>query len=100
VTCAQIEPSNSSRVSPSRINVSPGSVPMAVGMRRVTSSITLQSAIAVADLASETDLPLGVVRVLLADLRERGLVAVDGPAGRANSEENVLRSVLDGLRAL
>ena len=59
-----------------------------------------QSAIAVADLASETDLPLGVVRVLLADLRERGLVAVDGPAWRANSEENVLRSVLDGLRAL
>ena len=31
VTCAQIEPSNSSRVSPSRISVSPGSVPKAGG---------------------------------------------------------------------
>ena len=56
--------------------------------------------IAVADLASETDLPLGVVRVLLGDLRERGLIAVAGQAERARSEENVLRSVLDGLRAL
>jgi Protein of unknown function (DUF742) len=55
---------------------------------------------AVADLASETDLPLGVVRVLLGDLQEKGLVAVAGPTGRGNPEETVLRSVLDGLRAL
>jgi hypothetical protein len=55
---------------------------------------------AVADLASETDLPLGVVRVLLGDLQERGLVAVAGSTGHSNPEETVLRSVLDGLRAL
>jgi Protein of unknown function (DUF742) len=55
---------------------------------------------AVADLASETDLPLGVVRVLLGDLRERGLVRVVRAAGRTTPEESVLRSVLDGLRAL
>ena len=39
-TCDQIEPSNSSWVSPSRISVSPGSRPRPVGMRRCTSSIT------------------------------------------------------------
>jgi len=55
---------------------------------------------AVADLASETDLPLGVVRVLLGDLRERGLVRVVMAASRSAPEESVLRSVLDGLRAL
>jgi len=55
---------------------------------------------AVADLASQTDLPLGVVRVLLGDLRERGLVSVMGPAEHGSAEENILRSVLDGLRAL
>jgi DNA-binding IclR family transcriptional regulator len=55
---------------------------------------------AVADLASETDLPLGVVRVLLGDLRERGLVRVVRAAGRSTPEESVLRSVLDGLRTL
>jgi hypothetical protein len=56
--------------------------------------------IAVVDLASDTDLPLGVVRVMLGDLRERGLIMVAGPAHRNSSEEGVLRSVLDGLRAL
>jgi len=55
---------------------------------------------AVADVASETDLPLGVVRVLLGDLRERGLIAISGPATQASAAETVLRSVLDGLRAL
>jgi hypothetical protein len=55
---------------------------------------------AVADLASDIDLPLGVVRVLLGDLQETGLVTVASPAERTINEENVLRSVLDGLRAL
>ena len=43
-TCDQMEPSNSSRVSPSRISVSPGSSPRPVGMRRCTSSITPRTA--------------------------------------------------------
>jgi len=55
---------------------------------------------AVADLASETDLPLGVVRVLLGDLLERGVVSVVGSREQESPEESVLRSVLDGLRAL
>ena len=55
---------------------------------------------AVADLASEIDLPLGVVRVLLGDLLERGVVAVASAARADSSEESVMRSVLDGLRAL
>jgi Protein of unknown function (DUF742) len=59
-----------------------------------------QRPMAVADIASETDLPLGVVRVLLGDLRERGLIAITGPAAQASAAESVLRSVLDGLRAL
>jgi hypothetical protein len=55
----------------------------------------------VADIASEIDLPLGVVRVLLGDLRHKGLIEVRPPtslAGPAN--ERILRQVLDGLRAL
>jgi hypothetical protein len=55
---------------------------------------------AVADLASEMDLPLGVVRVLLGDLLERGVVAVAGRARSDSPGEGVLRSVLDGLRTL
>ena len=45
----------------------------------------------VADLASDLDLPLGVVRILLSDLRERGLVTihrpVPGPADRPAAPE-------------
>jgi hypothetical protein len=55
--------------------------------------------IPLADLASEADLPLGVVRVLVGDLQERGLVTVVPSAGGSH-DEKVLRSVLDGLRAL
>jgi DNA-binding transcriptional ArsR family regulator len=55
---------------------------------------------AVAELASQIDLPLGVVRILLSDLRERGLVRVVKAPGRDAQLESVLKSVLDGLRAL
>lgn len=56
--------------------------------------------VAVADLASETGLPLGVVQVLLGDLHQRGLVSVVGTAKAHTQDESVLRKVLDGLRAL
>jgi hypothetical protein len=59
-----------------------------------------QTPAAVADLASRIDLPLGVVRILLGDLRERGLVRVARSAGRDAPQESVLRSLLEGLRAL
>ena len=55
----------------------------------------------VADIASEMDLPLGVVRVLLDDLRGRGLIAVRPPRSPSQApDERVLRQVLDGLRTL
>jgi hypothetical protein len=54
-----------------------------------------------ADIASEIDLPLGVVRVLLGDLREKGLIDVRQPAPpTAAPDERILRQVLDGLHAL
>jgi hypothetical protein len=56
--------------------------------------------VTVADLASEVDLPLGVVRVLLGDLRDGGLISVVGSNSELTREESVMRSVLDGLRAL
>jgi hypothetical protein len=58
------------------------------------------TAIAVADLASETGLPLGVVQVLLSDLHRHGLLSVVKPAKGSTADESVLKSVLEGLRAL
>ena len=56
--------------------------------------------IAVADLASETGLPLGVVQILLSDLHQQGLLNVYRPATDQTHDESVLRKVLHGLRSL
>jgi Protein of unknown function (DUF742) len=63
---------------------------------------TCRQPIAVADLASDIGLPLGVVRVLLDDLRQHGMINVLGPATskRPTADEALLRKVLDGLHAL
>ncbi len=55
----------------------------------------------IADLASEVDLPLGVVRVLAGDLLEQGLLGVQQwTPPTAQVDQNLLRRVLDELRAL
>jgi hypothetical protein len=55
----------------------------------------------VADLSADLDLPLGVIRILLADLRERGLVLVQSPPSRHQQPDaDILKEVLNGLRAL
>ncbi len=55
----------------------------------------------VADIASDVDLPLGVVRIILADLRELGLVAISTPVAPATRiDTHTLREVLNGLRGL
>lgn len=52
------------------------------------------------DLASDVDLPVGVVRVLLGDLSEQGVVRViDAPSAPA-TDQRLLNEVLDGLKAL
>ncbi|GGO12582.1 hypothetical protein GCM10010116_25270 [Microbispora rosea subsp. aerata] len=55
----------------------------------------------VADIASELDLPLGVVRVLIGDLHDLGLVSVRAPGKVAPlPSERILKEVINGLRAL
>ncbi|WP_395575439.1 DUF742 domain-containing protein [Streptomyces sp. BK79] len=55
----------------------------------------------VAELAAELDLPIGVVRVLVGDLVDLELVHVNRPVPPAElPDENILRDVISGLRAL
>ncbi|MFE9954139.1 DUF742 domain-containing protein [Micromonospora sp. NPDC005299] len=56
--------------------------------------------VAVADLAADLDLAVGVVRVLLGDLLARGLVTVRRPAAAHLPDDNILKAVVSGLRAL
>jgi hypothetical protein len=55
----------------------------------------------VADMASDIDLPLGVVRVLLGDLKAEHLISVHMPQSTGHlTDEFVLKGIIDGLRAL
>ncbi|TDE20902.1 DUF742 domain-containing protein [Actinomadura sp. 6K520] len=57
----------------------------------------------VVELSADLGLPIGVVRVLLGDLRDEGLVAVVAevePVRGRRPPNGVLREVLNGLRAL
>jgi hypothetical protein len=57
--------------------------------------------ITVADLASAIGLPLGVVRVLLDDLVQEGVVQVTTAASRGRvTDTHLLKQVLDALHAL
>lgn len=59
-----------------------------------------QHPMTVVDLASEVDLPIGVVRVLLSDLTEHGMVEVlTAPRSRVTNRR-LLNAVLDGLESL
>jgi hypothetical protein len=55
----------------------------------------------VAELASQTDLPVAVVRVLLGDLLDAGRIHVVPPAVPGEAPDvGVLRHVIDGLKSL
>ena len=55
----------------------------------------------VAEISANLRLPLGVVRVLLGDLLDQGLIVVRKPAATNQTpNEHVLKEVLYGLKAL
>jgi hypothetical protein len=60
---------------------------------------------AVIELAALLDVPIGVVRVLVGDLAELGVVVVSNPAAEVAAQGGedytaLLEKVLDGIRAL
>jgi hypothetical protein len=76
--------------------------PGSLGPEHVSVLQIAQAPTTVVDIASDVDLPLGVVRILLADLRELGLVTIQAPVPvkPRQVDRNTLREVLHGLRGL
>ncbi len=57
--------------------------------------------ISIVELASKLDLSIGVVRVLLGDLRSAGLISLyEPPAASQPHDVDMLKAVVNGLRAL
>ncbi|MEW9554608.1 DUF742 domain-containing protein [Nonomuraea sp. NPDC050783] len=78
----------------------PANAELGAQHRRVLACLAAEAR-PVVELASEVALPVGVVRVLLGDLLEQGLVSVRRQRDRGSSPtESLLREVINGLRAL
>jgi hypothetical protein len=52
------------------------------------------------DLAADLSLPVGVIRILVSDLRERGLVTIHRGQPAGAGDLKILQEVVDGLRRL
>jgi hypothetical protein len=52
------------------------------------------------DLAADLDLPVGVIRILVSDLRERGLVTIHRAQPAGFSDLKILQEVVNGLRRI
>ena len=76
--------------------------PGGLGPEHISVLQLAQAPTTVVDIASDVELPLGVVRILLADLRELGLVTIQAPIPikARQVDRNTLREVLHGLRGL
>ena len=77
-------------------------VPGGLGPEHIAVLQLAQTPSTVVDIASDVDLPLGVVRILLGDLRELGLVIIQAPVPMKarQVDKSTLREVLHGLRGL
>jgi hypothetical protein len=89
-------------VSTVRATNSPLSDPSMLGPEHLSVLQLVQRPTTVVDIASDVNLPLGVVRILLGDLREMGLITVRAPVPMQarKVDKNTLREVLHGLRGL
>ncbi len=52
------------------------------------------------DLAADMNLPVGVIRILVSDLRERGLVTIHRAQPAGVGDLKILQEVVDGLRRI
>ena len=59
-----------------------------------------QRPVPVADVTSAVDLPLGVVRVLLGDLADEGMLRTVTASRMPGQDHRLLKMVLDGLESL
>jgi hypothetical protein len=60
-----------------------------------------QSPISVAEISAHLDLPLGIIRVMLGDLLDRGFILASEPKPASEvPSQRVLKAVINGLRSL
>jgi hypothetical protein len=82
------------------LNAAPAAEP-GLGPEHHTIVRLCERPLSVAEIAAHLDLPAGTVRVLLGDLVDRGLVAIQEPARETDVLDlETYKAVLNGLRTL
>ncbi|MGH3326685.1 MAG: DUF742 domain-containing protein [Streptomycetales bacterium] len=75
--------------------------PVGFGPEHLSILTLCSQPLSVAEVAARLNLPLGVVRVLLGDLLDHGMIAVRQPTPADHlPDERVLKEVIHGLEAL
>ncbi len=90
------------------VAVTPAGMRMRGRFRWEAAEIIAQSRreIAIVELAANLEVPVGVIRVLAADLRDQGAITITEPPSATFSESSdndyaeLLHKVIDGIRAL
>jgi hypothetical protein len=78
----------------------PGQDPLQLSPEQAALLERCQMPAPIAELAADLDLPVGVIRILVGDLRERGLITIHRAQPAAFSDLKILQEVVDGLRRL
>ena len=78
-----------------------GTVHIGLGPEHAAIIRLCQRPLSVAEVSAYLDLPVGIVRVLLGDLLDRGLILARGPQTESTAtSQRVLKAVINGLRCL
>jgi len=80
------------------VSTGPRNVPLSPEQRDVVQRC--QIPVPLVELAAGMHLPIGVVKILVSDLRERGLVTIHRAKSVGLSDLKILQEVVDGLRRL
>ena len=80
---------------------SQGETSLTLGLERRSIALLCRDILSIAEISARLDLPLGVVRVLVGDMAEEGLVTVHRPASVGDRPDlALLERVLYGLRTI
>jgi hypothetical protein len=80
---------------------SQGETSLTLSLERRSIALLCRDILSIAEISARLDLPLGVVRVLVGDMAEEGLVTVHRPANVGDRPDlALLERVLYGLRTI
>jgi hypothetical protein len=84
-----------------RLEIAPAAAQTLNPEQHAIEHLCTEAPLAIVDIAAELDLPVGIVRFLIGDLRDKGVVDVQEPTPESDLlDKRMYEAVLNGLQAL